>query len=184
MCKKRGSWAQREVRVPNVRDAVDTERRNPMKIKVVCGLLVCAVIIAFLCSGCGPKPLPKDKIRIGRAVSLTGPNALIATSASIPVYDMWVDEVNARGGIYVAEYGSRLPVELIVYDDESNQKTMVDLLTQLLEEDGVDFVFAPCGTAYLFAAAPVANDHEFILMGASGGKGSGCRARRCAASIG
>jgi branched-chain amino acid transport system substrate-binding protein len=180
MCKKRGSWAQREVRVPNVRDAVDTERRNPMKIKVVCGLLVCAVIIAFLCSGCGPKPLPKDKIRIGRAVSLTGPNALIATSASIPVYDMWVDEVNARGGIYVAEYGSRLPVELIVYDDESNQKTMVDLLTQLIEEDGVDFVFAPCGTAYLFAAAPVANDHEYILMGAEGG---GLESRKHAAIL-
>lgn len=139
-----------------------------MKIKFMCGLFVCAVIVVFLCNGCGPKPLPKDKIRIGRAVSLTGPNALIATSASIPVYDMWIDEVNARGGIYVEEYGKRLPVELVVYDDESDQEKMAHLLVQLIEKEKVDFVFAPCGSAYLFAAAPVANQRGYILMGAEG----------------
>jgi branched-chain amino acid transport system substrate-binding protein len=159
---------------------VDTERRTAMKIKVVCGLFVCAVIVVFLCSGCGPKPLPKDKIRIGRAVSLTGPNALVAKSASIPVYDMWIDEVNARGGIYVEEYGKRLPVELIVYDDHSNQEKMVQLLTKLIKEDKVDFVFAPCGTTYLFAAAPVANQHGYILMGA---EGASLESRKSAAAL-
>lgn len=142
-----------------------------MKNKVVYGLFVCAVILVFFYSGCVPKPVPtdKDKIRIGRAVSLTGPNAVIAKSASIPVYDMWIDEVNTRGGIYVAEYGTRLPVELIVYDDESNHEKMVQRLLQLIEQDTVDFVFAPSGSTHLFAAAPVANERGYILMGAEGG---------------
>jgi len=140
-----------------------------MKNKVWNVLFVFLILVVFLCGACAPKPPPKDKIRIGRAVSLTGPNALIAKSASIPIYDMWIDEVNAKGGIYVKEYKKRLPVELIVYDDESNVEKMALLLIKLIDEDKVDFVFAPCGTTYLFASAPVANNHGYILLGAEGG---------------
>jgi branched-chain amino acid transport system substrate-binding protein len=142
---------------------------DTMKNKILFGLFVYTVVMVFLFSACAPKPPPKDKIRIGRAVSLTGPNAIIAKSASVPVYDMWVDEVNAKGGIYVKEYGKRLPVDLIVYDDESDYEKTAQLLIKLIEEDKVDFVFAPCSTSYLFTAAPVANNHEYILFGAEGG---------------
>jgi branched-chain amino acid transport system substrate-binding protein len=140
-----------------------------MQNRVLLGLLAVTVVVVFLFGACAPKPPPKDKIRIGRAVSLTGPNAIVAKSASIPVYDLWVEEVNARGGIYVKEYKKRLPVELIVYDDESNEEKMVQLLIKLIEEDKVDLVFAPCSTSYLFAAAPVVNNHGYILLGAEGG---------------
>jgi branched-chain amino acid transport system substrate-binding protein len=139
-----------------------------MKNKIVYWLFVFTVAVVFLCGACAPKPPPKDKIRIGRAASLTGPNAIIAKSASIPVYDLWVDEVNAKGGIYVKEYKKRLPIELIVYDDESNQEKMVQLLIKLIEEDKVDFVLPPSNTTFHFAAAPVANQHGYILMGAEG----------------
>lgn len=143
--------------------------RDEMKNRVLPGLFVITVAVVFLFVACAPKPPPKDKIRIGRAVSLSGPNALIAKSASVPIYDLWVEEVNARGGIYVKEYGKRLPVELIVYDDESDHENMVLLLQKLILEDKVDFVFSPCSTLFLFAAAPVANKYGYILMGAEGG---------------
>jgi branched-chain amino acid transport system substrate-binding protein len=143
--------------------------KHMMKNKVIFGLVICAVVVGFLCSACAPPPPAKDKIRIGRAVSLTGPNALIAKSASIPVYDLWINEVNAKGGIYVKEYKKRLPIELIVYDDESSHEKMRFLLQKLIVEDKVDFLFAPCGTTFLFAAAPVANRYKHILFGAEGG---------------
>ena len=143
--------------------------RQMMKNKVMFGLIVFTVVVVFVYGACAPKPPPKDKIRIGRAVSLTGPNALIAKSASIPVYDLWVDEVNAKGGIYVKEYKKRLPIELIVYDDESSHEKMRFHMQKLMVEDQVDFVFAPCGTTFLFAAAPVANRQKYILFGAEGG---------------
>ena len=127
------------------------------------------VVLSFVVVSCAPKPPPKDKIRIGRAVSLTGPNSLIAKSASIPVYDLWIDEINAKGGIYVKEYKKRLPIELIVYDDESSHEKMRFLMQKLIVEDKVDFIFAPCGTTFLFAAAPVANRQNYILLGAEGG---------------
>ena len=140
-----------------------------MRHKVMFWLVICAVVGGFLCSACAPPPPPKDKIRIGRAVSLTGPNALIAKSASIPVYDLWINEVNAKGGIYVKEYKKRLPIEQIIYDDESSHEKMRFLLQKLIVEDKVDFIFAPCGTTFLFAAAPVANRYKHILFGAEGG---------------
>jgi branched-chain amino acid transport system substrate-binding protein len=140
-----------------------------MKNKLWLGSFVVTVGMVFLFTACAPKPPPKDKIRIGRAVSLTGPNALIAQSASILVVDLWLEEINAKGGIYVKEYGKRLPVERIVYDDESDVEKMTMLLIKLIEEDKVDFVFPPCGTTYLYAAAPVANKHEYILVGLEGG---------------
>jgi branched-chain amino acid transport system substrate-binding protein len=145
------------------------KRRTKMKNKVFPALVALMVVVAFFCGACTPAPPPKDKIRIGRAVSLTGPNAIVAKSASIPVYDMWIQEVNAKGGIYVKAYKKRLPVELITYDDESSEEKMSELLIQLIEKDKVDFVFAPCSTSYLFAAAPIANKYGYILLGAEGG---------------
>jgi branched-chain amino acid transport system substrate-binding protein len=139
------------------------------KKKVMFWLFLCAVGVVFLCGACAPKPPPKDKIRIGRAVSLTGPNAIIAKLGSIPVYDLWIDEVNAKGGIYVKEYKKRLPIELIVYDDESSHEKMRFLLQKLIVEDKVDFVLPPTNTLFLFAAAPVANRHKYILLGAEAG---------------
>jgi branched-chain amino acid transport system substrate-binding protein len=137
-----------------------------MKNKVLLGLVVLTVAVAFLCGGCGPKKElpPKDKIIIGQAASLSGPLSPEYTYACAPVYDLWVKDVNAAGGIYVKEYGKKLPVELKVYDDKSDINTMTKLLEKLIVEDKVDFVFAPWSTAFTFAAAPIANKYKYILM--------------------
>jgi branched-chain amino acid transport system substrate-binding protein len=128
-----------------------------------CGMLL-TLLMAF--------PLvvhSKDKIRIGQAVSLSGPLATSNAVVSTPYYDLWVKDVNAEGGIYVKEYGKKLPVELIIYDDKSEIGTMTRLLEKLILEDKVDFVLPPWGTANLFAAAPIANKYGYILIGGAGG---------------
>ena len=66
-----------------------------------------------------------------------------------PAYKLWVDDMNAAGGLTVA--GKKLPIEMIVYDDQSDLDTSMRLLTKLMEEDKVDFVFGPYSTAFLFA---------------------------------
>jgi branched-chain amino acid transport system substrate-binding protein len=78
-----------------------------------------------------------------------------------------VQDVNAAGGLKVA--GKPLPIEMTVYDDQSDLDTSMRLLTKLMEEDKVDFVFAPCSTAFLFAAAGVANAHNYLLFSSEGG---------------
>jgi branched-chain amino acid transport system substrate-binding protein len=111
----------------------------------------------------------KDKIVIGQAVSLSGPLGPSNAVVSTPYYDLWVKDVNAEGGMYVKELGKKLPVELLIYDDKSEIGTMTRLLEKLILEDKVDFILPPWSTAFLFAAAPIANKYGYILIGGAGG---------------
>jgi branched-chain amino acid transport system substrate-binding protein len=115
----------------------------------------------------GPEPPSVDKIVIGAARPVSGVNAIFEEAHFGPAYKLWVEDVNAAGGIMVA--GKPLPIEMKVYDDQSDLDQSMRLMTKLMEEDKVDFIFAPCSTAFLFAAAGVANAHEYILMSAEGG---------------
>ena len=87
----------------------------------------------------------------------------------IPNYKMWVEEVNAKGGIYVKEYGKKLPVELIIYDDKSDVGTMVKLVEKLILQDKVDLLLPPWGTAMHFAIAPVATKYGYPVIGPTEG---------------
>jgi branched-chain amino acid transport system substrate-binding protein len=58
---------------------------------------------------CIAKP-SKDKIIIGQATSLSGPFAPSNAVISVPYYEYWIKTVNAAGGIYVKEYGKKLPM--------------------------------------------------------------------------
>ena len=140
-----------------------------MRYKVLFGLLVTAMAVVFLFGIGATKSVAKDKIVIGQAIALSGPLAGGVAIAGGRIYQMWVEEVNKKGGIYVKEYGKKLPVELKRYDDKSNIGTMTNLLEKLIVEDKVDFVFPPWGTAWLFAAAPIANKYGYILIGGPGG---------------
>jgi len=134
------------------------------------GLFVLLITVVFLAGAAAAKsPAEKDKIVIGQAISLSGPLAGGVAISGGKIYELWVDEVNKDGGIYVAEYGKKLPVELKRYDDKSDIGTTGNLLEKLIVEDKVDFVFPPWGTAWLFAAAPIANKYEYIMIGGPGG---------------
>jgi branched-chain amino acid transport system substrate-binding protein len=118
-----------------------------------------------------PAVIPtKEKIVFGGARPLSGPSTIYEETAFGPIYKMWIEEVNAKGGIYVEEYGKQLPIaEPIIYDDKSDLGTMTRLVEKLIVEDQVDFVLPPASTAFLFAAAPIFNKYEYILLGAEGG---------------
>jgi branched-chain amino acid transport system substrate-binding protein len=140
-----------------------------MSKKICLGLLVVIPVLMFMvCVPVNAAPA-KDKIRIGQAVSLSGPLGPSNAVVSTPYYDLWVKDVNAEGGIYVKEYGKKLPVELLIYDDKSDTGTMTRLLERLILEDKVDFILPPWSTAMLFAAAPIANKYGYILIGGAGG---------------
>ena len=119
------------------------------------------------CSGTSAKS--KDKIVVGMSRPLSGWNAQIGDSAYRPVYETFVKEVNDDGGVYVEEYGKKLPIELIVYDDKSDVGTMTMLTEKLIVEDKVDFLWPASGTAFLFAQAPIANKYGYVLITAEGG---------------
>ena len=112
-----------------------------------------------------PPPPAKDKIVLGQAIALSGVYAFGAGVTQVAPVDMWIEEVNAEGGIYVEEYGKKLPLELIRYDDKSDVGTQVKLTEKLILEDKVDVLLGPWSTAMWFAIAPVVTKYEYPVIG-------------------
>ena len=139
-----------------------------MRRRLFFALLAVIPIIMLLFSFSQAAPA-KDKIRVGWVTSLSGVNAPGVMDTSGNVYKMWVEEVNAKGGLMIKEYGKRLPLDVTMYDDKSDVGTMTKLLEKAIVEDKVDMIFSPWDTAFLFAAAPIANKYKMVLMGGSGG---------------
>ena len=136
-------------------------------MKIRCGLGITVIVLAIM--SIAGTAVAKDKIVIGQAIALSGPMAGGVAISGGPVYELWVEEVNKNGGIFIKEYGKKLPVELKRYDDKSDIGTMTSLLEKLIVEDKVDLILPPWSTASLFAAAPIANKYQYVLIGGPGG---------------
>jgi branched-chain amino acid transport system substrate-binding protein len=106
---------------------------------------------------------PKS-IKIGYGISLTGPYAPGAGATTLGNYQLWVKDVNAKGGIYLSKYKKRVPIEVKVYDNKSSLEEAVRNTERLMLRDKVDFVLAPWGTATHLAVAPLYERHGFPLL--------------------
>ena len=62
-------------------------------------------------------------LRIGYAVSKTGPNAGGTAVSITPNYQLWVRNLNAAGGVRLGD--RRVPVEVVEYDDRSSSEDAV-----------------------------------------------------------
>ncbi len=89
-----------------------------------------------------------DPIKIGFGIALSGPLAGGGKSGLLG-YQMWAEEVNARGGILGR------PVQLVYYDDQSNPATVPAIYAKLLDFDKVDIVVSPYATNQVAAALPI-----------------------------
>lgn len=114
-----------------------------------------AALGALSAGQAGAADAPKS-IRVGYVISLSGVNAQGAATTTLPGYDLWVKDVNDKGGIMVAEFGKRIPIEVVAkYDDTSDAETLLRLEERLMTQDKVDFVLPPWSTGFNLAAAPI-----------------------------
>jgi branched-chain amino acid transport system substrate-binding protein len=109
------------------------------------------------------------EIVIGNAIAMSGPNNAGASLSQIPSYDLWVEDVNAAGGIFVEEYGTSLPVRIERVDDTSDVGTAVQLVQQMIADENIDFIFPPWGTAFNFAIAQDISDAQTPVIGCTVG---------------
>ncbi|NVO16376.1 MAG: amino acid ABC transporter substrate-binding protein [Rhodoplanes sp.] len=96
-----------------------------------------------------------DKIKIGYAISKTGPFTGGASITTLPVYELWVKEVNAAGGIKIGD--KRVPIEVVEYDDRSNSEEAIKAIERLASQDKVDFILPPWSTGLNLAVGPILN---------------------------
>jgi branched-chain amino acid transport system substrate-binding protein len=89
-----------------------------------------------------------NPIRIGYAMALSGGLAGNGRATHL-AHQIWLQEVNARGGILGR------PVQITVYDDQTNGGQVPGIYTKLLDVDKVDIVTSPYATALIAPAMPV-----------------------------
>jgi len=103
-------------------------------------------------------------IKIGYAISRTGPFAPGAQVTQEPNYLLWADQVNAAGGLSVKGSSKKRKVELIGYDDRSEVETTVRTYEKLMGSDKVDLILPPWGSGTNFAVAPLANKYQYPML--------------------
>ena len=97
-------------------------------------------------------------IRIGMSMAQTGPLSGAGKSGLLAL-QMWRDDTNAKGGLLGR------PVELVVYDDQSNPSTTPGIYTKLLDVDKVDLLIAPYATNLTAPIMPLIKQRDLLLMG-------------------
>ncbi|WP_177142690.1 amino acid ABC transporter substrate-binding protein [Variovorax sp. YR216] len=101
-------------------------------------------------------------IRIGYSMARTGMLAN-ATPSQNNTYELWKEQVNARGGMDVG--GTKRKVEFVTYDDQSKPEQAVRIYEKLITDDKVDLLLAPWGTPFQIAVAPVLEKFKFPMVG-------------------
>ena len=113
----------------------------------------------------GGTAIAQDVIKLGAIAPKTGPLAGGATVTQWPNVQLWVEQVNARGGLNVG--GKQMTIELIEYDDKTNPGEHIKLAQRLAEQDKVDFVVAPYGTGFNIASAPIYGRYGYPIVAVS-----------------
>ena len=121
--------------------------------------LMLAAAAAVAMAGCMATANAQDTIKIGWAISKSGPFAAGAAVTTLPNYQVWVKDVNDKGGLTVG--GKKMKIEVIEYDDRSNSEEMVKAVERLATQDKVDFILPPWSTGMNLAAAPVFNKYGY-----------------------
>ena len=103
-----------------------------------------------------------NEVLVGGAISQTGRYAEPA-GRQVNSIKMWVDEVNARGGLLGRK------VRLILLDDKSDTQTSIKLYEKLITEDKVDVILGPYSSGITEAVANVTERYKkpFVAYGAA-----------------
>ena len=125
------------------------------------------VLAALHLAGHTPEAFSQAKasaaILVGATISITGPfSAEVAPLKKM--METWAEMVNAKGGIFLKQYGRRLPLKFIVYDDTSKPAESQRLYEKLVTEDKVHLLLGPFSSPITLAASTVAEKHKIPFI--------------------
>jgi branched-chain amino acid transport system substrate-binding protein len=134
-------------------------KSTPTTRRVTLGAIATAAFA--LCAGSAWAQADKP-LRLGFSMARTGMLAN-ATPSQMNTYELWREQVNARGGMSVG--GVKRKVEFVVYDDQSKPEQAVRIYEKLITDDKVDLLLAPWGTPFHISIAPVLEKFKFPMVG-------------------
>jgi len=100
----------------------------------------------------------QQPIRIGASMSITGKAYSVQGGYGREGYLVCQKHVNAQGGVLGR------PIEFVIYDDASDEKTASILYEKLIAEDKVDAVLGPYSSAITDVVADVIEKHRKLMI--------------------
>jgi len=101
--------------------------------------LAIVLVTALIFGGCKAEEEVPTEIRIGCSSALTGAYSGFCSHGAFGLQSA-ADDINALGGVYVEEYGKKLPIRLILADCESDNIKAGTLAEDLIVRDNVHFL--------------------------------------------
>ncbi|HJX13272.1 MAG TPA: amino acid ABC transporter substrate-binding protein [Dehalococcoidales bacterium] len=142
----------------------------PLVVMLVAGLVIsaCSPKPAAPAPGAAPAPAPapgagKTEILLGAINAMTGMEAMVGNEHRW-AYQQAVNDINAKGGVYVKELGKSLPLKLIVMDDESDVAKASAAAEKLIKLENVDFILGSVTTPLNTAGAAVAEKYKRLYI--------------------
>jgi branched-chain amino acid transport system substrate-binding protein len=114
----------------------------------------------------GPCAAAEQPIRIGTSLSITGKQYSAQAGYCRDGYLLCQKHVNAEHGAIGRQ------IELVIYDDGSDEKMAARNYEKLITEDKVDAVLGPYGSAITEAVADVTEKHRMLMIAPTAGTSS------------
>lgn len=140
--------------------------KNARIISVVCVLMLGIFTVPTAEVIAQPK-----EIVLGAALPLTGGQSREGGFFK-RAYELAVKEINDAGGVTVKQYGKKIPIKLIIYDDKSDNTTSVQLYEKLVTEDKVNALLGGYGTPLITAHTIVAEKYRIPYVNGGGATGA------------
>ena len=119
--------------------------------------LACVFLVSMAMMHLSDRGFASEPIRIGISLGLTGQYQQPAAMHK-RAYELWRDEVNARGGIMGRT------VELVILDDNSDPELAKKIYTEFVSAGSVDHIFAPYSSQLTGAVAPIVDAAGFPML--------------------
>lgn len=129
-------------------------------MKKVVSVVLMAVMVLSVLSGCGGAASNANEIKIGINYELSGGVATYGQS-SVEGIELAIEQINAAGGI------NGKKIEAVKYDNKSEAAEATTLATKLMTKDKVIAVLGPATTGRFKATIPVAAKYKVPVASGS-----------------
>jgi branched-chain amino acid transport system substrate-binding protein len=124
-------------------------------------IIAIVVIIAAIVAGVYFyfRPSTPEAILIGVPGPLTGPGAQMGEPLPWIVSHI-ENAVNKEGGIYIEDYGKKLPIKFLLKDTQTDFDLTASVTEELITKDGVSLILVPIGALTMPAAGMKAEKYS------------------------
>lgn len=134
----------------------------PKRYLVLCGCLAVLFAVCLAWSG-GVCAAEKKEIIVGAVNSMTGPDAMTGAEQKW-AYEQAIADINKKGGVFVKEFGKKLPIKLVFADDASVPDRAAAAMERLIKSSKIDLALSSDTTPKNLAAATVCEKYKMFFL--------------------